>query len=1103
MTHRLLPLLALLLASPVLAGTSPIPLSNPSFEADRNPSGNGSFGSGDLQDLGLTAPTGWAVIATDNTGAANNGQEIAFGWLNLTVADPASGPPTPQALSLMAGAVIGQNTSQSWSGLSEGDTLTLIIATGDRAANVATNGTPRFADDSFLGLSNGLAVKSDSAGGAASSWLSNVVVSTTVTEPPTLYKSGTMSDVVLTHTVTAADLLRPGNVGVFIASVGTRDGTGTGTGANSNQSFWDHVRLEVTSARPSISYFTASPANIGAGGTSTLAWEAMDATSVSISNGVGAVSPSGSVEVSPITNTTYILTATNPSGSATRSVTVGIIPPGPYRYYRFVPTALRNTAAANSVQLAEFQLLENGARIAGATASAPGGNSPGGETPNEGNDNNLDTKWLDFAKFTPLVLDFGAPVNAQGYRIATANDGDDRDPVSWRVEASHNGTVWITLDERTNAAVPTARKTYLEEMPLPSFSGPRITFTADPSSFYSGDSTSLTWSVTGADAGTVSINNGIGTVAASGSQSVTPAVTTTYTISATGSGSTVSRSVTVTVQPFPLPGITFTASPRAMLPGGTSTLSWNVTNATSVGINQGVGTVGTTGSTEVSPAATTTYTLTATGRGGTSNASATLTIATGGLNGNTFDTQFGETLLNPIANLIAAAPDATFLQIEDLHYNDGTMRNLLPGLTSDSSFSVLWTGWFNVTVDGPGDYTFGTESDDGSVVYLDLNGDGDFDDAGELIVDNNNDHPSQTRTGTASLTQDHLRIAIAFYENGGGDVMRARFKKGSGLGFSALSPVNGLTNHFLPTEPATGLPNISFFAAPASMEPGGTSTLTWNVSNATSVSIDRGIGNVAPSGSVEISPATSTTYTLTAIGTGGTRTRAVTVTIVPPGSFRWFRFVPTALRDEPSADSVQIAEYQMLLHGNRVAGAIASNPGGDSPGGESPAQGNDNDLVSKWLDFTKFTPLVLDFQQPVLVNGYRIATANDATERDPVGWRIEGSTDGTNWQILDTKTAYATPAQRSTYTENFGLNIGPPLALPFSITAYALSADRSQMTLTWQSVAGASYRIHRSTSLSTGTWPTLATGVASQGSTTTRTVPTGGGGRQFFTVERE
>src|ERR1041385_388325 len=80
-------------------------------------------------------------------------------------------------------------------------------------------------------------------------------------------------------------------------------------------------------APPVISSFTASPTGIGAGEASTLSWSISGATSASIDNGVGAVVPlSGTRDVSPSANVTYILTATNARGSVTRSVTVSIVP---------------------------------------------------------------------------------------------------------------------------------------------------------------------------------------------------------------------------------------------------------------------------------------------------------------------------------------------------------------------------------------------------------------------------------------------------------------------------------------------------------------------------------------------------------------------------------------------------------------------------------------------------------------------------------------------------------------------------------------------------------------------------------------------------------
>ncbi len=71
---------------------------------------------------------------------------------------------------------------------------------------------------------------------------------------------------------------------------------------------------------------------------------------------------------------------------------------------------------------------------------------------------------------------------------------------------------------------------------------------------------------------------------------------------------------------------TFTASSTATLPGQQVTLSWNLVNATSASINQGVGSVNAvSGTTIVTPTVATTYTITATN--GASSATASVTIS--------------------------------------------------------------------------------------------------------------------------------------------------------------------------------------------------------------------------------------------------------------------------------------------------------------------------------------------------------------------------------------------------------------------------------------------------------------------------------------------
>ncbi len=71
----------------------------------------------------------------------------------------------------------------------------------------------------------------------------------------------------------------------------------------------------------------------------------------------------------------------------------------------------------------------------------------------------------------------------------------------------------------------------------------------------------------------------------------------------------------------------FTAEPTSIQRGQSATLRWEVTGAaTSVAVDQAIGTVQNTGNRRVFPSDSTTYTLTATGPGGTTTASATVGV---------------------------------------------------------------------------------------------------------------------------------------------------------------------------------------------------------------------------------------------------------------------------------------------------------------------------------------------------------------------------------------------------------------------------------------------------------------------------------------------
>ncbi|HZQ25574.1 MAG TPA: peptidoglycan-associated lipoprotein Pal [Terriglobales bacterium] len=86
-----------------------------------------------------------------------------------------------------------------------------------------------------------------------------------------------------------------------------------------------------------------------------------------------------------------------------------------------------------------------------------------------------------------------------------------------------------------------------------------------------------------------------------------------------------------------------------------------------------------------------------------------------------------------------------------------------------------------------------------------------------------------------------------------------------------------------PPPPPPPAPTASISANPNTIEKGQSTTISWQTTNATDVSID-GIGPVDPNGSRSVTPTESATYHLTAKGAGGTQdaTARVTVTLPPP-----------------------------------------------------------------------------------------------------------------------------------------------------------------------------------------------------------------------------
>jgi hypothetical protein len=166
---------------------------------------------------------------------------------------------------------------------------------------------------------------------------------------------------------------------------------------------------------------------------------------------------------------------------------------------------------------------------------------------------------------------------------------------------------------------------------------PSIQISASPGSVSSGAASMVFWSAHKATECTAT-GGWTGVLALSGSKS-TGAVkaTTKYTVSCKGPGGSVSRSATVAVSGAApgapsAPSITLNATPALVSDGGSATLTWNSSNATSCTSSGGwSGAQTTSGSTSTSQLSdTTTYTLSCSGSGGSTAQSATVSVATAG-----------------------------------------------------------------------------------------------------------------------------------------------------------------------------------------------------------------------------------------------------------------------------------------------------------------------------------------------------------------------------------------------------------------------------------------------------------------------------------------
>jgi hypothetical protein len=456
-------------------------------------------------------------------------------------------------------------------------------------------------------------------------------------------------------------------------------------------------------------------------------------------------------------------------------------------------------------------------------------------------------------------------------------------------------------------------------------------FNANPTSITFGQSSNLSWSTTGCTSASISSLGSVSTN--SGNQSVAPTSTTTYTLLAYGfSGIPVSRTATVSVGAAPQTCtdstatnygsvgactyptaicriVNFSALPAAITAGQLSILNWSTTGCNSANITT-VGNVPTSGIQTVSPATTTSYTLTAYGTSGAQVAqSVTVSVTTTpppALCTDVTATNYNQplpcsfpTAICRINNFTASSTYLTTGQNSVLSWGTTNCNTVnitnIGNVNNNSSYTVYpsYTTTYTLTAYGIGS-TAVTQS-----VTVNVNN-----------INNNNYCNISYFTASPTYITSGQSSNLSWSTNNCNTVNISNLNSYYGSnnvgssGNYSVSPSYTTTytitaygaNGTSQTQSVTVTVNSilsnnncyisSFYASPTYITQGQASTLTWNTYGCTSVSISN-LNNYyntnsyqSVSGSQVVYPTYTTTYVLTAYGNNGSvPSQSVTVSV--------------------------------------------------------------------------------------------------------------------------------------------------------------------------------------------------------------------------------
>ena len=421
-----------------------------------------------------------------------------------------------------------------------------------------------------------------------------------------------------------------------------------------------------------------------------------------------------------------------------------------------------------------------------------------------------------------------------------------------------------------------------------------VSLFASPNSIQAGQSSQLSWSVTGWT-GNCTATAFPGTSQWSGSKlwnggpvTVSPNQTTTYTLTCNGVSDSTTVEVTQVQQDPPF--VDLTANPASIQQGQSSMLSWTVSNANSCTASGGwSGSKNKNGGSQtVSPWTTTTYIITCTGAGGSASDSATVTVA--------------QPQNPPTVTLIANPTSVTSGGATTLTWNAQNatqcVANSNPVTTwtgnvnanggSQTVSNITTTTFFNIFCTGAGGNASATATvsvqqppagDAPTVTITAGNANLPYGGATDIYWYPHNATSCIGTNGSTGWAGSKYHYSSSFYTFPLYQTTTYTITCSNAYGTSNPASVTVVV---APQQVAQ--PTVDLTASQTSLSYGGATNLNWTSSNTTSCYANNGTNGWTGPRSVNGSFSTgnlysTTTYSITCTGAGGTATDTVTVSV--------------------------------------------------------------------------------------------------------------------------------------------------------------------------------------------------------------------------------